>query len=62
MFANLTGLLLIGSGLLVLTEGYHSFRRLTETSETPARYWWLAGLIGALGVGLMSLGFGLKAS
>ena len=62
MLENVLGWTLIGFGLLPLTERYHGFRRRTEDAERPGRYWWLAGLIGALGVGLMSLGFGLKIS
>ena len=62
MLENILGWTLIGFGLLTLTEGYHGFRRLTEGAERPGRYWWLAGLIGALGLGLMSLGFWLKIS
>lgn len=62
MLRTILGWSLIGIGLLVLTEGYHAFRRMTEKGDRPGRYWWLAGLIGALGLGLMSLGYGLKVS
>ena len=62
MLENILGWTLIGFGLLTLTEGYHEFRQRTAGAECPGRYWWLAGLIGAVGLGLMSLGFGMKIS
>ena len=62
MLEHTLGWTLIGFGLLTLTEGYYRFRRFAEGVERPGRYWWLAGLIGGVGLGLMSVGFGLKAS
>ena len=47
---------LIGFGLFTLTEGYHAFRQRTEHSPRPLQYWWLAGLIAAAGLGLISGG------
>ncbi len=54
--------MLIGFGLATLTEGYHRFRQFADAAGRPLRYWWLAGLIGAVGLGLISLGFGLEPS
>ena len=62
MLADLVGWTLISLGLLTLTEGYHAFRRRTERLERPVRFWWIAGLIGGIGLGLISVGFGLKMS
>jgi hypothetical protein len=50
---------LIGFGLFVLTEGYHAFRQRTEAAPRPLQYWWLAGLITALGLGLISAGLSI---
>jgi hypothetical protein len=52
----------IGFGLYTLTEGYHAFRQRTAESERPRSYWWLAGLIGAAGIGMISIGFTLRAN
>ena len=54
--------MLVGFGLATLTEGYHRFRQFADAAGRPLRYWWLAGLIGAVGLGLISLGFGLEPS
>ena len=62
MLQTILGWTLIGFGLFTLTEGYYVFRVRTAGAERPGRYWWLAGLIGAAGLGLMSLGFGMKMS
>lgn len=46
----------IGFGLFTLTEGYHAFRQRTANADRPLRYWWLAGTICAVGLGLIVLG------
>lgn len=62
MIDEILGWTLISFGLFALTEGYHAFRRRTEQLTRPGRYWWMAGLIGGLGLGLISLGYALKGS
>jgi len=62
MLEDLVGWALISVGLLTLTEGYHVFRRRTEKLERPIRFWWIAGLIGGIGLGLISVGYALKTS
>jgi len=59
---DILGWTLISFGLLTLTEGYHAFRQRTGRLERPVRFWWLAGLICSLGLGLISLGYALKGS
>lgn len=49
-------------GAFVLTEGYHAFRQRTEYVERPGRYWWLAGLIWAVGLSLIVFGLDLDRS
>jgi hypothetical protein len=58
MLIEIARWLLIGFGLFTLTEGYHAFRQRTEASR-PLQYWWLAGLITALGFGLVSAGLSI---
>ena len=50
----------IGFGLATLTEGYHAFRRRAERDGLPARYWWIAGSISAVGLGLIIAGLELE--
>lgn len=52
--------LCIGFGLATLTEGYHAFRQRAERDGLPARYWWIAGAISALGLGLIIAGLELE--
>jgi hypothetical protein len=59
MWQDVLGWLLIGIGLYTLTEGYHAFRQRTQHSR-PLQYWWLAGLIAAAGLGLISAGLTIK--
>lgn len=54
--------LCIGFGLFTLTEGYHTFRQRAARAERPGRYWWLAGLIVAAGLGLISFGLSLDSA
>lgn len=54
--------LCIGFGLFTLTEGYHAFRQRAARAEHPGRYWWLAGLIVAAGLGLIILGLTLDSA
>lgn len=49
----------IGFGLFTLTEGYHAFRQSAAKTARPGRYWWLAGAICAVGLGLIMLGLRL---
>lgn len=57
--SDLFAWLLIGFGLATLTEGYHAFRQRAERDGLPARYWWIAGTIAALGLGLIIFGLEL---
>ena len=52
----------MGFGLLTLTEGYHALRRRAANAERPLRYWWLAGTICAVGLGLIVLGLSLDGA
>lgn len=56
----LFGWLCIGFGFFTLTEGYHAFRQRADKAGRPAGYWWQAGLIGAVGFGLIALGLSLE--
>jgi hypothetical protein len=58
MWIEILSWTLIGFGLFTLTEGYHAFRQQPERSR-PLQYWWLAGLIAAAGLGLISAGLTL---
>jgi len=51
--------LCIGFGLFALTEGYHALRQHAANAERPGRFWWLAGVICAIGLGLIILGLNL---
>lgn len=51
--------LFIAFGMLTLTEGYHAFRQRVEHAARPGRYWWLAGLIWAVGLSLIAFGLDL---
>ena len=55
---NFLGWLFISFGMLTLTEGYHAFRQRVAGAERPGRYWWVAGLIWAVGLSLIA--YGLK--
>jgi len=59
MLSEILSWSLIGFGLFTLTEGYHAFRQRTEQSPRPLNYWWLAGLIAAAGLGLISTGMAI---
>ena len=50
----------IGFGLFTLTEGYHALRQRAARTDRPARYWWVAGTICAVGLGLIVVGLRLK--
>jgi len=50
----------IGFGLATLTEGYHAFRQRADREGMPARYWWIAGSISAIGLGLIIAGLELE--
>lgn len=54
--------LCIGFGLFTLTEGYHALRQRAADAERPGRYWWLAGTICAVGLGLIILGLELDGA
>lgn len=51
--------LCIGFGVLTLTEGYHAFRQRAAREGSPARLWWMAGGIVAVGLGLILAGLEL---
>ena len=50
----------IGFGLATLTEGYHVFRQRADREGLPARYWWIAGTIVAIGLGLIIAGLEIE--
>ena len=52
------GWTLVMFGMFALTEGYHAFRQRAAGAERPGRYWWVAGLIWAVGLSLIA--YGLK--
>jgi hypothetical protein len=58
--SDLFAWLLVGLGLATLTEGYHAFRQRAERDGMPARYWWIAGTISAIGLGLIIGGLELE--
>jgi hypothetical protein len=53
--------LCIGFGIFTLTEGYHAFRQRAAGTAHPGRYWWVAGTIVAVGLGLIMIGLKLDA-
>jgi hypothetical protein len=65
MTAETTGYIgwaLVMFGAFVLTEGYYAFRQRAERAERPGRYWWIAGLIWAVGLSLIIFGLELHGS
>lgn len=58
--ADLFAWLCIGFGLATLTEGYHVFRQRAERAGLPGRYWWIAGTICAVGLGLIIAGLEIE--
>jgi hypothetical protein len=54
--------LCIGFGLYALTEGYHAVRLYGARTPCPRAGWWRAGVVGAVGFGLISAGFALRSA